>query len=177
MLKLLGGVKQFLKIQEITIDSTIFRLHNIFTTVFLLSCSLIITATQYVGNPINCIVNGLPAQPVNTYCWIMSTFTMPDAFQRQVGTEVAHPGVANDFGDEDAKKYYSYYQWVCFVLFFQGIMCYIPKLIWETAEGGLMETLVMGLNMGICDKDEKCTKKKIIIDYLVKNIKVCNPPI
>jgi len=37
----------------------------------------------------------------------------------QVGREVAHPGVANDFGDEDAKKYYTYYQWVCFVLFFQ----------------------------------------------------------
>lgn len=33
--------------------------------------------------------------------------------------EVAHPGVANDFGDVHARKYYTYYQWVCFVLFFQ----------------------------------------------------------
>lgn len=41
----------------------------------------------------------------------------------QVGREVAHPGVANDFGDEDAKKYYTYYQWVCFVLFFQVRIC------------------------------------------------------
>lgn len=32
--------------------------------------------------------------------------------------EVAHPGVSNDFGD-NARKYYTYYQWVCFVLFFQ----------------------------------------------------------
>lgn len=37
----------------------------------------------------------------------------------QVGREVAHPGVANDFNDKDARKYYTYYQWVCFVLFFQ----------------------------------------------------------
>lgn len=37
----------------------------------------------------------------------------------QVGLEVAHPGVANDFGDVEARKYYTYYQWVCFVLFFQ----------------------------------------------------------
>lgn len=37
----------------------------------------------------------------------------------QVGVDVAHPGVANDFDDESAKKYYTYYQWVCFVLFFQ----------------------------------------------------------
>lgn len=37
----------------------------------------------------------------------------------QVGKEVAHPGIANDFNDDDAQKYYTYYQWVCFVLFFQ----------------------------------------------------------
>lgn len=37
----------------------------------------------------------------------------------QVGIHVAHPGVANDFGDITARKYYPYYQWVCFVLFFQ----------------------------------------------------------
>lgn len=172
MLKLLGGLKDYLKWQEITIDSTIFRLHNSFTAALLISCSLIITASQYVGSPIQCIVNGLPSHPINTYCWIMSTFTMPDAFQRQVGVEVAHPGVANDFGDEDAKKYYSYYQWVCFVLFFQGIMCYTPKWIWDNSEGGLMKTLVMGLRIGICGEEEKCKKKKAIIDYLLKHIKV-----
>lgn len=37
----------------------------------------------------------------------------------QVGKEVAHPGVSNDFGDFAARKYYTYYQWVCFVFFFQ----------------------------------------------------------
>ncbi|KAL1455187.1 hypothetical protein WDU94_009298 [Cyamophila willieti] len=172
MLKLLGGLKEYLKWQEITTDSTIFRLHNLFTTALLLTCSLIITATQYVGTPIQCIVNGLPGKPINTYCWVMSTFTMPDAFQRQVGVEVAHPGIANDFGNEDAKKYYSYYQWVCFVLFFQGILCYTPKWIWDNFEGGLMKTLVMGLRIGICGEEEKCSKKKKIIDYLLKHIRV-----
>ncbi|XP_052129162.1 innexin inx1-like [Frankliniella occidentalis] len=119
MFKLFGGLKQYFKVPDVIIDSPIFRLHNLFTTALLASCSLVITATQYVGKPIECIVNGLPTHPINTYCWITSTFTMPDAFQRQVGKEVAHPGVANDFDDEDAKKYYTYYQWVCFVLFFQ----------------------------------------------------------
>lgn len=84
MYKLLGGLKDYFKLQEIQTDSTIFRLHNVFTTVLLLACSLIITATQYVGQPISCIVNGVPPHVVNTYCWISSTFTMPDAFQRHV---------------------------------------------------------------------------------------------
>lgn len=41
------------------------------------------------------------------------------SLQYKVGVDVAHPGISNDFNDEDAKKYYTYYQWVCFVLFFQ----------------------------------------------------------
>ncbi|XP_046984366.1 innexin inx1 [Schistocerca americana] len=171
MYKLLGGLKEYLKWQDIVTDNAIFRLHNLFTTVLLLTCSLIITATQYVGNPIHCIVNGLPVRPINTYCWITSTFTMPDAFLRQVGSEVAHPGVANDFGDEDAKKYYTYYQWVCFVLFFQAMLCYTPKWIWDSIEGGLLRTLIMGLNRGLCQDDEKCMKKKALIEYLLRHIK------
>lgn len=118
MYKLLGNLKDYLKWQDIVTDNAIFRIHNVFTTVLLMAFSVIITANQFVGNPISCIVKGVPTHPVNTYCWITSTFTMPDAFRRQVGLEVAHPGVDNEFGG-GPKKYHSYYQWVCFALFFQ----------------------------------------------------------
>lgn len=172
MYKLLGGLKDYLKWQDIATDNAVFRLHNVFTTVLLLTCSVIITATQYVGNPIQCIVGkGLPAHAINTYCWITSTFTMPDAYLREVGTQVAHPGVDNDYGEENHKKYYTYYQWVCFVLFFQALLCYLPKYIWDTLEGGLMRSIVMGLNIGICHEEEKCNKKKIIIDYLIRHVR------
>lgn len=88
MYKLLGGLKDYFKAQEIQTDNAVFRLHNVFTTVLLLTSSLIITATQYVGQPISCIVNGLPTHVVNTFCWVSSTFTMPDAFNRQVNTYI-----------------------------------------------------------------------------------------
>ncbi|XP_003703064.1 optic ganglion reduced [Megachile rotundata] len=174
MYKLLGGLGTFLKWQEITTDSMVFRLHNHFTTVLLFTCSMVITATQYVGNPISCIVQGLPTHPVNTYCWITSTFTMPDAFNRQVGLEVAHPGVSNDFGDVDARKYYTYYQWVCFVLFFQALLCYVPQWLWNMWEGGLISALVMGMNHGL-DKEENIQKKKsVLMDYLLNHIRTHN---
>lgn len=87
MFKLLGGLSVYFKYQPIKTDNAVFRLHNVFTTVLLLTCSLIITATQYVGQPIQCIVGGgLPAHVVNTFCWITSTFTMPDAFAREVSS-------------------------------------------------------------------------------------------
>ncbi|KOC65365.1 Innexin inx1 [Habropoda laboriosa] len=167
MYKLLGDLGRYLKWQEITTDSMAFRLHNHFTTVLLFTCSVVITATQYVGNPISCIVQGLPTHPINTYCWITSTFTMPDAFNRQVGLEVAHPGVANDFGDVDARKYYTYYQWVCFVLFFQAVLCYIPQWLWNMWEGGLIGSLVMGMNHCLECKDSIEAKTNMLMDYLI----------
>ncbi|KAK9744446.1 Innexin [Popillia japonica] len=171
MYKLLGGFAYYLRYQEIKTDCAIFRLHNLFTSVLLFACSVIITATQFVGQPIQCLVDGLPKHVVNTYCWISSTFTMPEAFRRQIGKEVPHPGVSNDFGDESAQKYYTYYQWVCFVLFFQGLACYVPNVLWHMSEGKLMQTLVMGLRLGICDQSEKDGKKKVILDYLMTHIK------
>ncbi|XP_028029722.1 innexin inx1 [Bombyx mandarina] len=168
MFQLLGGLRVYFQYQPIRTDNAVFRLHNVFTTVLLLTCSMIITASQYVGKPIMCIVNGIPANVVNTFCWITSTFTMPDAFAREVGKEVAHPGVGPDFEGTE-KKYYTYYQWVCFVLFFQAIMCYTPKFLWDAFEGGLLRTIVMGLNIGVCHQDEKEKKKDVIIDYLLRH--------
>lgn len=86
MYKLLGGLKDYFKHQEVQTGNAVFRLHNVFTTVVLLACSLMVTATQYVGQPISCIVSGVPTHVVNTFCWIASTFTMPDAFQRHVSS-------------------------------------------------------------------------------------------
>ncbi|XP_045503945.1 innexin inx1 [Colias croceus] len=170
MFKLLGGLSVYFKYQPIKTDNAVFRLHNVFTTVLLLTCSMIITATQYVGQPIHCISGpGLPNHVVNTFCWITSTFTMPDAFAREVGKEVAHPGIMNEYDSTQAKKYYSYYQWVCFVLFFQAIMCYTPKYLWDAFEGGLLRTIVMGLNIGICHAEEKEKKKDVIIGYLIRH--------
>lgn len=87
MLKLLGNLKSYFKYREIVTDSMVFRMHNLFTSVLLFTCSMIITANQFVGNPISCIVQGLPTHVINTYCWITSTFTMPDAFNRQVSQQ------------------------------------------------------------------------------------------
>lgn len=106
---------------------------------------------------------------INTYCWISQTFLIPAAFSRQVGLEVPHPGVDNSFNraynvppessaqtdplvlangalDESSpqRKYYPYYQWICFVLFIQAIIFYLPHYIWKGAEGLLMQTLTMG---------------------------------
>lgn len=58
------------------------------------------------------------------------------------------------------------------MIFFQALACYTPKVLWDTFEGGLMKALVMGMHLGVCPEKEKDSKKKILLDYLMKHIKV-----
>lgn len=54
----------------------------------------------------------------------------------------------------------------------QAIACYTPKFLWDAFEGGLLRTIVMGLNLGICREEEKQAKKSVILDYLTSHLKV-----
>ena len=123
MLDVFRGLKGLIKISHVHIDSTIFRLHYTFTVTFLLGFSLMITTRQYVGNPIECIhTKDIPEAVLNTYCWIHSTYTIPSAFWKRIGIDVAHPGVDKSI-DPDERRFHKYYKWVCFMLFFQVGQC------------------------------------------------------
>jgi hypothetical protein len=45
-------------------------------------------------------------------------------------------------------KYHKYYQWVCFVLFLQAALFYIPRYLWKSSEGGKIRMLVQELQVG-----------------------------
>ncbi|XP_047495870.1 innexin shaking-B-like [Penaeus chinensis] len=122
MLDIFRGLKNFIKVSHVHIDSSVFRLHYSITVMILLAFSLIVTTRQYVGNPIDCIhAKEIPEDVINTYCWIHSTYTIPSAFNKKLGVDVAHPGIEKSHAEEE-KRYVKYYQWVCFCLFFQ-IQC------------------------------------------------------
>lgn len=120
MLDIFRGLKNLIKVNHITTDSPVFRLHYSITVMILMSFSLIVTTRQYVGNPIDCVhTKDLPEDVLNTYCWIHSTYTLKSLFRKKVGSEVPYPGIGNSEGKLNDRKSYKYYQWVCFVLFFQ----------------------------------------------------------
>ena len=119
MIEIFRGLKGLVKPHHVTIDSSIFRLHYGATVTFLLAFSLIVTTRQYVGNPIDCVhTKDIPEDVLNTYCWIHSTYTIPSAFWKRIGIDVAHPGIDKTI-DPEERRYVRYYQWVCFCLFFQ----------------------------------------------------------
>ncbi|XP_021947499.1 innexin shaking-B isoform X2 [Folsomia candida] len=175
MLDIFRGLKNLVKVSHVRIDSSIFRLHYSLTVMILLAFSLIVTTRQYVGNPIDCIhTKDIPEDVLNTYCWIMHTYLVKSAFLKRVGKEVMHFGIDQSPTDESDMKVYKYYQWVCFCLFFQAILFYVPRWLWKNWEGGKIQSLMMDLDIGIIPEMEKKQKKKLLVDYLYDNLKQHN---
>jgi hypothetical protein len=169
MFDVLGSVKGLLKIDQVCIDNNIFRLHYKATVIFLVAFSLTVTSRQYIGDPIDCIVDGVPQNVMDTYCWIHSTFTIPNRLTGEIGKDIPHPGVGLPKEGEEL-RHHMYYQWVCFFLFFQAMLFYIPRYLWKTWEGGKIRMLVLDLNCPIVEEQAKNDRKKLLIEYFLTNL-------
>lgn len=174
MFDVFGSVKGLLKLDTVCIDNNLFRLHYKATVIILIAFSLLVTSRQYIGDPIDCIVDEIPLHVMDTYCWIFSTFTIPNRLSGKVGKEVAHPGVSAHESAKDEVKYHKYYQWVCFVLFFQAILFYIPRYLWKTWEGGRLKMLAFDLHCPILNDQHKNEQKKLLVDYFSTNLHTHN---
>ena len=125
ILSLLEPLKPFVSFDPHCIDNAVFRLHSKVTVLVILTADLLVTANTFLGDPIDCVVNAVPAAVMDTYCWIHSTFTLPE--KHYDSDEVrAHPGVGVPSADEEVTQH-KYYQWVVFMLALQAVMFYIPR--------------------------------------------------
>jgi len=176
--QLFGGLRSFIKPPSCIIDNHIYRLHYKFSVLILIAFSIMVTARQYFGDPIDCISrDDIPSNLLDTYCWIHTTFSIESAWFKKVGVEVPYPGVdkyshnkqGTEGKDEGKRIYHAYYQWVCFVLFFQALLFYVPRYIWKAAEGGKIRNLILGLNNPIMDEQKKTTNRRLLVDYLARN--------
>lgn len=143
LLSLFEPVKELISFDKQTVDNVVFRLHSKVTVVILLAFSLVVTGTQYFGNPIDCIAEDVPPNVMSTYCWIHSTFTLPRRItdKSHDKNEDAHPGVGAQYYGEETTTHH-YYQWVCFTLFFQALLFYMPRMLWLGWEGGRVKRVV-----------------------------------
>jgi len=156
--------------------------------VILGASSLLTTARQFFGDPISCIVEGIDKGIFQTYCWIHGTFTLPSYLVGKQGQDFPHPGVGplgssgshesgyirtTEDGDEIR---HAWYQWICFILFIQATMCYIPHFLWKNMEGGRIGMLLQGLdakhleNVPSSHKD----RRDLIVKYVSRNLQKNN---
>jgi len=179
-----GDFKGYLfKKDEATIDNVTFRLHYRLSFSILLGCMALVSARQYIGDPISCMADGVPGGIMDSYCWIHGTFSIPSRWGKaseeygegnptEVGTNIPHPGIAPLQAGEEV-VYHKYYQWVVFVLFLQALCFHIPRLIWKNSEGGIVKMLVGDLTdpMYIVEKGERKDRVDLIVKYFKENTK------
>ncbi|XP_055588292.1 innexin inx3 isoform X1 [Uranotaenia lowii] len=175
---LVSSVAGFIKVRYLVdkaiIDNMVFRCHYRLTSAVLFLSCVLVTANNLIGDPISCINDGaIPGHVINTYCWITYTFTLPGQHGRPLGTAVAHSGLGNEYNQE--RTYHSYYQWVPFMLFFQGLLFYMPHWIWKNWEEGKMRMISDGLRgaltLGVGERKERQGR---LIRYLYESKKTHN---
>lgn len=131
------------------VEGFVFRLHYRYTYLFFMIATLLSSLYGLVGKKIDCMT-GISSDSfnnvVNSYCFIMGTFTVDRLHSLKVGSQVPHPGVGPP-ETTDSITYHTYYQWVPFVLFMQGLLFYAPHLLWKRWEGGLFRQLVQNLSV------------------------------
>jgi len=161
----------FLKFDDVCIDNNVFRLHYKATVMILMCASVLVTSRQYIGDPIDCMADGVPGGIMDTYCWIHGTFSIPERWVGKQGVDVPLPGVAPVGKDGVDPVYHKYYQWVCYVLFLQAGLFYFPRLIWKAYEGGRLRMLVEGMfePRMMINKDERSEKIGTIVKYFREN--------
>jgi len=159
------------KFQDPRPDNFVFRLHYQYTFGILAIACLLVTSYSYIdsaGSAIQCMNGGdktiVKDSVLNKYCWISSTFTLPKHFEGTLNQDFIHHGVGPAMED-DEKIYHQYYQWVPLVLSLQAAMFYLPHWIWKQLEGGRLELIIAGLNMGDCDDTDK--KIRNLSNYMI----------
>lgn len=166
----LNSLKQYFMPAKITNDSHIFRLHYKVTFAILIGCSALVTARQYVGTPIDCIVQGVPPNTMDTFCWFSSTFTVPSNQHGVIGRDIVRPGLGNAVPRVDEITYHTYYQWVCFVLAFQALLFYVPRFLWKTIDNDRIRMLNQSLASPIAEEKTKDKQIKILIKYFHEHL-------
>jgi len=148
---LFDPLKKLLNLGKTVTDNYAFRLHYKITVTIFMLFTILVTAKQFFGDPINCLVEGVPDKIVNVYCWVTGTFTIPELAVNQ--DRLAYPGIGTYNKHYHTKTYHKYYQWVCFVVFGQALMFYLPRHIWTMIEGGRMKFIVAGLKEFLADEE------------------------
>lgn len=173
-----GNVEAAKRLTQPHTEGLVNRLHCSVTVVFLLGASLLVTCLDWIGNgnKISCVLEGavdswtIAQNVLNTYCYVLTTFTLPKHYSANVGEEAAQMGVGAFNPDTDEVSFKAYYQWVPFVLFLQALMFYAPHAIFKVWEGGKIKNIIAGLNTFILDKKERNKKERILADYFVESL-------
>jgi len=158
---------KYFKFDKVKIDNNVFRLHYKLTVMVFACAGILVSSGQYIGDPIDCIADGVPGGLMDTYCWIHSTFSIPSRWTGKQGMDVPHPGIAplGDLDENTEVKYHRWYQWVGFFFGLQVLFFYLPRHLWKVTENGKVNMLIGGLKEPMISQKDKDAGIDTIVKY------------
>ncbi|EDW26707.1 GL14652 [Drosophila persimilis] len=76
MYSAVNPLSTYLQFKSIRIYDAVFTIHSKCTVVILITCSLLLSARQYFGDPIQCLSEERNIEYVQSYCWTMGTYIL-----------------------------------------------------------------------------------------------------
>uniref|UniRef100_A0A1B0AVR2 Innexin n=1 Tax=Glossina palpalis gambiensis TaxID=67801 RepID=A0A1B0AVR2_9MUSC len=161
--------KEFIKClqaKKANIYDVIFFIHSKLTAVILWMFTLLLSAKQYFGDPIECMTDSKFKNYIHSYCWTMGTFLIPSSTD-DLRNEIAVGVGPRRFDKENVNL--RYYQWVVVVLLLEGLLFYMPAFLWEIWEDKRLEQLCSAVVAPLITIDEHKKHKNLIKAYLSKD--------
>lgn len=130
--------------KRVSVYGFIFWLNFSVSALVYVAFALIMTARQYVGDPIDCVATDdlLMGDMLDTYCWIHTTYIDVRELIAEHHEQPPSPGVVASHAKNSQLEPLAYYQWVCFALFFQASACYLPRIVWRTIGAARLQDFI-----------------------------------
>uniref|UniRef100_A0A7E4UML7 Innexin n=1 Tax=Panagrellus redivivus TaxID=6233 RepID=A0A7E4UML7_PANRE len=148
-------------------DDVIDRLNYYYTPLIFIIFALTLSAKQYVGQPIQCWIpaqfTGAWEQYSENYCFVQNTYWLP----------LTHY-IPSDVSEREDREI-GYYQWVPFVLGLQGILFYLPSVLWRILNwqsGVAVKSIIqMCEDVGNMQVDKRKNSVEVVATHLRDSIK------
>ncbi|KAK0425045.1 hypothetical protein QR680_009002 [Steinernema hermaphroditum] len=149
-------------------DDVVDRLNYYYTPMLLVIFALTLSAKQYVGQPIQCWIpaqfTGAWEQYSENYCFVQNTYFLP----------LTHY-IPRDVQQREDREI-GYYQWVPFILGLQGILFFLPSLIWRLLNwqsGIAVKGIVqMCQDVGNMQYEKRSSSVAVVASHLIESLKI-----
>ncbi|KAL8587752.1 hypothetical protein ACOMHN_020970 [Nucella lapillus] len=162
---IIGSVGRVANVKVRNDDDLNDRLNHLYTTGIFIIFTVVVSARQYVGDPIRCWCpaqfTGAHVDYTNNICWISNTYYIPMDFI-----------VPQDITRRTDKEL-TYYQWVPVVLLLQALLFYIPCIIWRLLNGQSGINIDRIVSLASDAQYESPEVRMRTIKYVVRHIDRC----
>ncbi|XP_054735487.1 innexin inx5 [Anastrepha obliqua] len=178
-------LSKYLQFKSVRIYDVVFTLHSKCTVVILLTCSFLLSAKQYFGEPIQCMGDDKYSEFVNSFCWTMGTYVLnvydvqdqiphgDKLLSTHTGVESPYiaEGISTEIPGVTERVYLRYYQWVIMLLLLQSVIFYFPSFLWKMWEGQRLKQLCSEVGDALVPENTYLERLKLLVKYFTSDYK------